>query len=217
MHPYRDTIHDNHGEDIRKRVREGDDSEDEGLRIKRPRANTSALLQPKPEGDQQDIGVPRKPEDDLNKYDRTRLQQGLRYIDRAAKRKITSRTQEFLKLHKDAYEIALDRKASDKTSRAVVQALDQVYYSKSFYFKPRSEEHERFIDYVKLRQLELLANYGDYLEHEASLFRADLKEAASGAHSENPEILEASRGLSGPRTWTDIADELAGADVTGLG
>ena len=87
-----------------------------------------------------------------------------------------------------------------------------MYYSKSFYFKPRSsEEHERFVDYVKLRQLELLANYGDYLEHEASLFRADLKEAFSGAHSENPEILEASRGLSGPRTWTDIADELADA------
>ena len=58
------------------RVREGEDSEDEGLHINRPRANTSALLQPKPEGDQQDIGVPPKPEDDLNKYDRTRLQSG---------------------------------------------------------------------------------------------------------------------------------------------
>ena len=98
-----------------------------------------------------------------------------------------------------------------------MQALDQVYYSKSFYFKPRSsDEHERFMNYVKLRRLELLANYGDYLEHEVSHFRADLKEAASGAHSENPEVLEASRGLSGSRTWTDIADELAGADVTGL-
>lgn len=217
MDPYRDVIPDEEGEEIRKRVRERDGSDDEARPSKRPRANTSTLLSPTPEGDQQDIQVPPKPEDDLDKYDRARLQQGLRYIDGAAKRKITPRTQEFLNLHKDAYKVALGE-TSDKSSRAVVQALDKVYYSKAFYFKPRPpEEHERLTSYVKLRQLELLANYGDYLGHEASLFRADLKEAAaSGVHSANLDIQAASRGLSGPRTWTDIADELASADVAGL-
>ena len=204
MDPYRDIIPDNDGEDIRKRVRERDGSDDEGLPTKRPRANTSALLPP-------------KPEDDLERYDCARLQQGLRYIDGAAKRKITPRTQEFLRLHKDAYKVALVGEAPKTASRAVVQALDKVYDTRQFHFKSRSsEEHERLMNYVKLRQLELLAHYGDYLEHEASLFRADLKEAASGVHSDNSEIRAASRGLSGPSTWTDIADKLAGADVTGL-
>lgn len=217
MDPYRDVIPDDQGEDIRKRVRERDGSDDEARPTKRPRANTSALLLSTPEGDQPDIQVPPKPEDDLEKYDRARLQQGLRYIDGTAKRKITPRTREFLNLHKDAYKVALGD-TSDKSSRAVVQALDKVYYSKSFYFKPRPpEEHERLTNYVKLRQLELLANYGDYRGHEASLFRADLKEAAaSGVHSANSDIQAASQGLSAPRTWIDIADELAGADVNGL-
>ena len=217
MDPYRDVIPDDEGEEIRKRVRERDGSDDEARPSKRPRANTSTLLSPTPEGDQQDIQVPPKPEDDLDKYDRARLQQGLRYIDGAGKRKIIPRTQEFLNLHRDAYKVALGE-TSDKSSRAVVQALDKVYYGKAFYFKPRPpEEHERLTSYVKLRQLELLANYGDYLGHEASLFRADLKEAAaSGVHSANLDIQAASRGLSGPRTWTDIADELASADVAGL-
>lgn len=217
MDPYRDVIPDDEGEDIRKRVRERDGSDDEARPSKRPRANTSTLLPPTPEGDQQDIQVPPKPEDDLDKYDRARLQQGLRYIDGAAKRKNTPRTQEFLNLHKDAYKVALGE-ISDESSRAVVQALDKLYHSKSFHFKPRSpEEHERLMNYVKLRQLELLANYSDYPGHEASVFRGDLEEAAvSDVNAENSDIRAASRGLSGPKTWTDIADELAGTDVTGL-
>ena len=74
MDPDRDIILDNHGRNTRKRVRGRDGSDDEGLPTKRPRANMSALLLPKPEGGQQDIGVPPKPEDDLDKYDRACLQ-----------------------------------------------------------------------------------------------------------------------------------------------
>ena len=45
--------------------------------------------------------------------------------------------------------------------------MDQVYYSAAFYLKQRSsEEHEHPMLYVKLRRLELLANYGDYLGRE---------------------------------------------------
>ena len=83
-------------------------------------------------------------------------------INRPAKRIITPRTQEFLKIHKDAYKIALDVEPSDKAALAVVQAMDTVYYSSAFYVKPRSsEEHEHLMYYVKLRRLEFLANYGN--------------------------------------------------------
>ncbi len=150
MDPYIDTIPDDHGEEIRKRVRERDGSDDEGRPTKRARANTSALLPP--EGDRQNIEEPPKPEYDLDKYDRVRLQQGLRYIDGAAKRKITPRTREFLKLHKDACKVALDGEPPDKASRAVVRAMDKVYFSAAFYLKPRSsDELEHLMLYVKLR------------------------------------------------------------------
>ena len=194
---------------LKKRVREGDGSEDEGRPTKRPRANTSTLLPPEPEGHRQDISEPPKPEESLDKYDRAPLQLGLRYIDGAAKRKVTPRTEEFLRQHKDAYKVALESEAPNEASLAFVQALDEVYYSASFYFKPRSpEEHEHLMTLVKLRRLELRANYGDYLGLEASLFRADMKEAAAGAHSENPAVRDASSGISGPRQWTAIADDL---------
>ena len=48
---------------------------------------------------------------------------------------------------------------------------------------------------VKVRQLELRANYGDHLGHEASLFQAEIKEAAADAHSEDSDVLATSLGL----------------------
>lgn len=118
-----DPIPNDHGEEIRKRIRERDGSDSEERPTKRARANTSALLPPG--GNGQDVEEPPKPEDDLDKYDRERLQKGLRYIIGAAKRKITPRTQEFLKLHKDAYKTALDGGAPEKASCAFVQAMDR--------------------------------------------------------------------------------------------
>ena len=209
MDPYLDTIPDDCGEEIRKRVRERDGSDSEGNPTKRVRADTSTLLPP--EGDGQEVEEPPKPEDDLDKYDRERLQMGLRYINGAAKRKITPRTQEFLKLHKDAYKAALDAEAPEKASRAVVHAMDQVYYSAAFYLKPRSlEEHVHLMYYVKLRRLELLANYGDHLGQELQESRANLKAAATGAGS---DVREAALELGSPKTWLTIADELAGANM----
>ena len=53
---------------------------------------------------------------------------GLRYVNEAAKRKITPRILEVLRLHKDAYKAALEAQAPEEASRAVVQAMDQVCY-----------------------------------------------------------------------------------------
>jgi hypothetical protein len=69
-----------------------------------------------------------------------------------ALRKITPRTKEFLK---DAYKVALDGSVPEEASRAVVQAIDRVYNSSAFFFKPRSsEEHEHLMYYVASSQLQ---------------------------------------------------------------
>ncbi|KAI9808903.1 MAG: hypothetical protein M1826_004020 [Phylliscum demangeonii] len=209
MDPYLNTIPDDHGEGIKDLVRKRDDSDSEDRPAKRVRPDTSAHLPPG--GDEKDVEEPPKPEDDLDKYDRERLQKGLRYVDGAAKRKITPRTQVFLKLHKDAYEAALDDGKPEKASRAVVQAMDRVYSSAAFYFKP--EDPDRLMLYVKLRRLELLANYGDYLGHELQGHRADLKAAAAGGSG---EVQDAAKELGSRKTWLNIADELAGTDVNDL-
>ena len=211
MDPYLDTIPDERGQEIKSRIRERDGSDSEERPTKRARANTDALLSPV--NDDQNIEEsPPKPENDLDNYDRERLRKGLRYINEAAKRKITPRTQEFLKLHKDAYKAALE--APDKASQAVVQAMDQVYYSAAFYLKARSsDEYESLMCYVKLRRLEFLANYGDYLGQDLQEIRADLKAAAIGASS---AIRQAAIELGPPQSWLDIADQLAGEDVNNL-
>jgi hypothetical protein len=67
--------------------------------------------------------------------------------------------------------------------------------------------------YVKLRRLELLANYGNYLGQELQEIRAGLKAVATSAGS---ELREAALELGLPKTWIAIADKLAGADVGNL-
>ena len=208
MDPYLATIPDERAEEIKNHVRNRDGSDSEDRPIKRARANTGALLPPG--NDEQND--PPKPEGNLSDYDRERLQKGLRYINGATKQKITPRTQEFLKLHKDAYKAALE--SPGEASQAVVQAMDQVYYSAAFYFKARSsEEYDSLMCYVKLRRLELLANYGDYLGQELQEIRADLKAAAIGASS---EVRQAATESGPPQSWIDIAGQLAGEDINDL-
>jgi len=73
MDPYFDPIPLDHGEEIRKRMRERDGSDSQGRQMKRARANSSTLLPP--ESDEQEVEyLPEPPEDDLEKYDRERLQ-----------------------------------------------------------------------------------------------------------------------------------------------
>ena len=204
------TVPDDHAAEVKRRLRERDGSDDESRPRKRARADTLALLPSN--ATSLELQGPLKPEEDLDRYDVERLQQGLNYIVGATKRKITPRTQEFLRQHKDAYKVALERK--DEASCAVVQALDKIYHSSSFYLRPRSvEESERLQGYVRLRQLELMANYGDYLGQELQQIRAKLKEAAKDAAA---DVKEANHKLGPPNTWLDIAAKLAGADMADL-
>jgi hypothetical protein len=92
-----------------------------------------------------------------------------------------------------------------------------VYHSAAFFLKPRSsEEHEHLMYYVKLRRLELLANYGDYLGQELQEIRRDLKAAAAAATDGSDEVRQASIRLGPPKTWLAVADQLAGADMSHL-
>ena len=207
-------IPDDHGEDIRKRVRERDGSDDETPSKKRPRASTTALLQPL-SNHEAEILEPPPPEDDLSMYDQERLKKGLQYVTSAAKRNITPRTEAFLALHKEALKVALTGQAPSEASRSVVQALDQVYMSAAFYLKPRSaDEHAHLAKYTKLRRLEMLGNYGDYLGQGLQEIRLRLKTTAHG--SDDPALRKAHLQLKSPKTWVNIADELAGEDLHDL-
>lgn len=200
------------GEEVRKRVleRDGDDYED--LPRKRSRANTTDLLALKESSETKD---PPGAEANLNAYDRARLEKGLRYILGASERNITPRTVEFLRQYKDAYKCALE--APDDSSIAVVQALDKVYHSSSFYLRPLGEkEYDSKMAYIKLRRLEMLANYGDYLGQELPEFRAKLKQEAKVGSANDQEMQEAAQNLKGPSTWVEIAEALRGIDAEEL-
>ena len=210
MDSYLDNIPDDRGEEFKKCIRERDGSDSEGRPTKRARADTSALLPPG--NDEQNIEDPPERESDLNNYNRERLQKGLRYINEAAKKKITPRTREFLKHYKDAYEAALEAQASVEASRAVVQGMDQAYYSAEFYLEPRSsEEYDHLMLYLKLRWLEFMANYSNYLGKELQEIRVDFKAAAISASSGVEEVSPIA--LEAVKPWLDIAGQLGGEDV----
>lgn len=207
MDPYV-VIPEDHEPEVRKRVRDRDEEESRApnkrsrvLSASNANAAYSATLQPP------------KPEDHLEGYNHQRLEQGLEYIINAAKRDITPRTRTFLKLHQEAYEKALTDPPKNPAAVAVVQALDQVYYTEAFYFKPRQgKDYEQLQALVKLRELEMLANYGDYLSQELPELRAELEEKSRGGSS---EVREAAKALGPSTTWVQIADDLYKADLSG--
>ena len=204
MDVFRDVIPDEQGEHIRKRILERD-GPDEKPQAKRARASTATLLPPDLETRDTE---PPQPGSDLSQYSRKGLQEGLSYINAAAKRNITPRTEVFLKLHKDAYKNALNDENPDMASLAVVQALDQVYHSSAFYLKPRSsEEHHKLMTFIRFRQRDMICNYGDYLGQEFQNFRVSLKGLSKGA---SDEVQSAKLSLAPPKTWVQIDDELNG-------
>ena len=207
MDPYRDVIPGEDVEEVRKKVRERDCSNSEEPIPKRARANTNAYL---PQDGEDEMEKPPEPEETLELYDHDRLQRGLNHICQAARRKITPRTEEFLKLHKDAYKKALDAESTDVPTRAVVQAMDKVYYSAVFILRPQSEqEYKKYMAYTDLRQRELLFNYGDYLGQGLQEIRADLKVAATqGSYKTKQAALH----LGAPNSWLDISDVLDGTN-----
>lgn len=199
-------------EEIRKRIAERDGEDNEQPSAKRARADTTAHLPAYlPQIDQ-----PPKAEADLNKYDYVRLQQGLSYVIGEMKRKITPRTAAFLEYHKDAYKVALERDASDPASLAVVQYLDKVYASGVFYFKVASQQEQDQLDwYLRLRRLELLANYGDYLGQESQHLKADIEQKADD-HDEAEESKPSMNEPTKSKTWKMLAEGWKGHEAPEL-
>ena len=211
MDAYLDTIPFDKGEEIRELVRERDGFHGEARLPNCPRALTSAISAIG--NDVQEFREPPRPEKSLDKYNRERLQRGLRYIERALDQNNTPRLLEFLKLHEDAYQVALDDGPPMEASCAVVQAMDRVYYSAVFQLGPLStEKYDHLMHYVKLRRLELWDNYSDYIEQELQVIRKNLTTVATGAGAH-----EATLEVCLPKTWVHAAEKLANSDMGDLG
>lgn len=205
-------IPEDHEHEVRRRIR-GRDEEDSKSPNRGPPVASNPTSNPATSAS---IQAP-KPEDSLDAYNQQRLEEGLRYIVNAVKGDITPRTRTFLKLHQEAYEKTLSDFSKNTAAVAVVKALDTVYYTEAFYFKPRQEkDRDQLQAFVKLRQLEMLANYGDYLEQELQELqelRAELKEASKTGGNDFKEAALAPRP---PKTWIEIADELSSKDSLGI-
>ncbi|KAL8823161.1 MAG: hypothetical protein Q9191_006118 [Dirinaria sp. TL-2023a] len=198
MDPYLDTIPNDRGIEIKKRVAERDGEDHNGRPVKRARAETLSLL---PEYSENVVEEPPRPEEDLSKYNEERLKHGLAYITHISKRNITP---------------PLECTTTPEASQFVVKAMDEAYCCTAFLFRPRtSDEHQHLMVYVKLRRLELLANYGDYLGQELQEIRANLKQAALSPDV-TPKTYDANIYLGAPYKWTDIAEDLKSVDTNNL-
>ena len=208
-------IPEDYEDEVRQRIRERDE-EDSKTPNKEPRVASNPTSNPPTSASMQSP----EPEDSLDAYNQQRLEEGLGYIVSATKRDITPRTRTFLKLHQEAYEKALSDSSKNSAAVAVVKALDTVYYTEDFYFKPRQgKDHDQLQAFVKLRQLEMLANYGDYLNQELQELqklqglRAELKNAAKPRAN---DVKEATLALGPATAWVKIADELSSKDPRGI-
>lgn len=92
------------GPEIQQKIRERDESDGEERPKKRPRLETTSLIED--DGKGSIVQNPLKPETELISYNRERLQNGLRFLHNESKRNVTPRTIEFLNIHKDAYKVA---------------------------------------------------------------------------------------------------------------
>ena len=214
---------------VKTLMRKRDVSDGYDAANKRQRANTIALLPetPQAQGEQESALIkeeddkPPKPEDDPAAYDQARLQAGLQYISRAEKRKITPRTETFMYHYKNAYKDALQNTNPDSRASHInlVSTLDKVYQSEAFYFAARlPEDYNQLMVYAQLRRMEFMANYGDWAGIETTEIRNDLSVAAQGSEGApaTHDVLLANASLKGPRSWTNISDELQDTDVPHL-
>ncbi|MCJ1251906.1 hypothetical protein MMC30_009144 [Trapelia coarctata] len=181
-----------------------------GLRIakQRARSNTDVLLSP---GYQilpvtVDLPVPPQPESTLHDYTIDRLRQGLQHVTTRLRRNTTPRTRSFLELQKEAYKISLQAKDDNReTFLSSVQTFETIYHSKTFLKKDFSGvEMERLEAVRKVREYELLGNYGDDLAQEVGGFRHDIFVKQKDENAE--ELSRARPQLGNKRLWTEVAD-----------
>ena len=162
------TIPDGFDERIKFLIRKRDGlAANEQPREQRSRQDTSTILvSHSPSNDLKEL----KPEKDLQNYTRLRLLAGLHYCHEATQKQITPRTANFLWLHMDAYKVALETtediadESSSLTTRAVVQAFDDVYstFASSQYRPCEPEEYRILMSLANLRLLEIYNRYSPF-------------------------------------------------------
>ena len=155
---------------------------------------------------------PPTPEETLDVYTTERLKRGLRHAMIRLTRDLTPRTRSFLEMYKAAYQKAIDRGEEDEQQhqRHVVAVLtyDRLYHSNAFLKHDlTSAEAKRVTAIRKVRELEILCKYGDYVGHEVQSLRKNIykQQADSG---DEIELAAARPLLSSQQMWTEIAQIL---------
>ncbi len=141
--------------------------------------------------------IPPQPEEDVNYYTQNRHQQGLQYSEARLTRKISPVTHAFMKKYHDAYEHALE--STTERNIGAVFAYDELLHSKAFLQREFSNsEMELVHELQRLRELEFLASYGDYLGANTSELRHRSRELKTPYYEQ----------LSARSNWTTIAERL---------
>ena len=212
MDPYRDIVTGKDGAIVRRLVRKREDNAKAMQVSERPR-RTNDLLPPEKPGEPPLERLKR--EDSMQDYTQERLERGLQYICQTLERELTPRTFSFLNLCKEHYKAALEEENPSGASCAVVQAMDHAYDSTAFYHRVRRPGEAAFLGmFVKLRKLENLGNYGDFLGKSLQEIRAMLEiEAAKQSPQQAEAVSDSSRELP---AWSEIANGLEGADTKEL-
>ena len=174
----------------------------------RPRSNSTSVLQ-----------TPPKPETTINSYAKERLESGLLYVTTKLKRDLTPRTKDFLCMHQEAYQTALEntrqRVEDVEESLKEVQTFDKIYCSHAFLNRTiPTPEMDCMKALLRIRESEILARYGDYLAQEVQDFRTDVY-ATRNDEEEEEDMRTVRPSFSNERLWTEIAEimEVEGDEV----
>lgn len=134
---------------------------------------------------------------DPRDYTPERLKHGIAYAKQRLTRDLTPITGAFMQQYLEAYQNAV--KSPNAKTVGVVQFADKMLHSevilqREFHHKPVFEELQ------KLREMEFLCNYGDYLRGHTTELRQNA--------TINKEVIRGFGHLSANNRWTDIARAL---------
>ena len=141
-----------------------------------------------------------KPEKDIAAYDVPRLQQSLIFVETVlAKRDITPRSETFYELFKESIKDAMRTKGSQETQVKAAEWVAKFEFlanSNDFLVFRLSPDQQILQDEIlKLRELQYLLRYGDYMKVLPNKVRA----YASEHSTKNWQL------ISGKHQWTDVS------------
>ena len=146
---------------------------------------------------------PPSPEEDISKYTKERLEEGLSYVTCRlnATRKITPRTEKALRLYEDSILQAITAKDEETKKDCIkeIKGMEKLISTNAVFRGGLSEQAEALqIELLRFRELEYNARYGDYFALPFSQLRYH-----SGKHKTSGH-----ENLSGKHIWSEIATSI---------